>query len=270
MSTTEQETETTGGRESGLLRREFQAASLAVEGRTVDVRLVPFGEVARVADPPAWEPYEEEWLPGVFDHQLNAASRVHAKYGHSESVLDVVGHGITLRSVPGDGYHISTKIHDTVQGETALELIRDGALPCVSLEARPVKAIRSRSGVVQRVKANLNGFAFCREGAFAGARVLAIREQENAPETVFDEQWLPVEISPDTLERCRRLGLQLPDRYVERAVAMPDGMDAMPTGVSGCTLGGREGFTGGQLCHTHDGTQEGMRAAMARAVADTQ
>lgn len=212
--------------ERAFLVREFAAADLEVAGRTVDVRLVPFGEVARVADPPDWKPYNEEWLPGVFDHQLNAANRVHAKYGHSESVIDVVGHGITLRSTPGDGYHISTKIHQTVQGETALELLRDGALPCVSLEAEPVKSIRSASGVVQRVKANLRGFAFCRQGAFAGAQVLAIREMH---EEILDEELLPVEMDPELVERCRRLGIQIPQRFQ----AHPDEADTpAETGTS--------------------------------------
>lgn len=210
MSATEHETDqNTETAERPFLVREFVASDLEVTGRTVDVRLVPFGEVARVADPPRWEPYDEEWLPGVFDHQLTAANRIHAKYGHSESVVDVVGHGMTLRA-DNDGYHVSTKIHQTIQGETTLELLRDGALPCVSLEARPVKSLRSSAGVVQRVKANLSGFAFCRQGAFAGAQVLAIRE---APEQIVDVGLLPVDLDPEMVARCQRLGITLPQRY---------------------------------------------------------
>lgn len=212
MSATEHETEQdTETAERPFLIREFRAADVDVSGRTVDVRLVPFGEVARVADPPDWREYQEEWMPGVFDHQINAASRVHAKYGHSNSVVDVVGHGMTLRSEPGDGYHISTKIHQTIQGETVLELLRDGALPCVSLEARPMRSVRSTTGVVQRVKAHLSGFAFCRQGAFAGAQVLAMREQHD--EVIIDEAVVPVDLDPELAERCRRLGIQLPQRY---------------------------------------------------------
>jgi HK97 family phage prohead protease len=208
MSTVETE-QTTETPERAFLVREFVAADLEVKGRTVDVRLIPFGEVARVADPPDYVEYDEEWMPGVFDHQLNAANRVHAKYGHSQHVIDVVGHGIELRREP-DGYHVSTKIHKTPQGDTTLELLNDGALPCVSLEARPVKSVRAATGVVQRIKANLTGFAFCRQGAFAGAQVLAIRE---APEEVLDEELLPVEMDPDVVERLRQLGIALPDRY---------------------------------------------------------
>ena len=202
----------TEGRESGLLLREFAAADLEVKGRTVDVRLVPFGETARVYDQfgPTREPseYDEEWLPGAFDHQLNAANRIHAKYGHSRHVIDVVGHGISLRR-ESDGYHVATKIHETPQGDTTLELLRGGALPCVSLEAQPVRSTRSAAGVIQRVKAHLTGFAFCRQGAFAGAQVLAIRE----PHQVLDEVLMPLEIDPKRVERLRALGISLPDRY---------------------------------------------------------
>jgi phage head maturation protease len=219
----EQRTETA---ERPFVVREFVASDMEIKGRTVDVRVVPFGEVARVADPPDYAEYDEEWLPGVFDHQINAANRIHAKYGHSQSVVDVVGHGLTLRSVPGDGYHVTTTIHNTVQGETALELLRGGALPCVSLEARPVRSVRSAAGVVQRARANLSGFAFCRAGAFVGAQVLAMREE---PESTIDAALLPVDMTPEQVERCRRLGIALPQRYQ----AQPDVTDTpVETGTS--------------------------------------
>ena len=129
--------------ERPFLVRTFEAVAIEVQGRTVDVRVVPFGEVARVADPPRYEPYDEEWMPGVFDHQLNAANRLHANYEHERGITNVVGHGLALRS-ESDGYHASFKIHDTNAGATALELIRDGALPGVSLEAHPAKALAKR------------------------------------------------------------------------------------------------------------------------------
>jgi HK97 family phage prohead protease len=209
MTALEQDTQNTETAERPFLVRSFEAVAVEVEGRTVDVRVVPFDEVARVADPPDYRPYDEQWMPGVFDHQINAANRLHANYEHQRDITSVVGHGLALRSEP-DGYHASFKIHDTNAGETALALIRDGALPSVSLEARPVKSVRSSAGVVQRVKAHLRGVAFCREGAFAGAQVLAVR---TPPEEIVDEALLPVDMDPELVERCRRLGIALPQRY---------------------------------------------------------
>lgn len=208
LNTNAEEVETTDVLDTREIQHEFVVRDLAVAGRTVDVMLVPFGEVATVADPPTYQEYREEWMPGVFDHQLNAANRIHAKYGHSESVVDVVGHGISLQRETA-GYRVSTKIHQTVQGETALELLRDGALPCVSLEAYTPSggSRRTKEGVVQRIKANLVGFAFCRQGAFAGAKVLAIRE---ASEPVMDETLLPPAPDKELLERCAKAGIKLP------------------------------------------------------------
>ncbi len=195
--------------ERPFLVRTFEAVAVEVEGRTVDVRVVPFGEVAKVADPPDWTPYQEEWMPGVFDHQLNAANRLHANYEHERGITNVVGHGLKLRSET-DGYHASFKIHNTQSGETALELIRDGALPGVSLEAHPVKSVRTGDGIVQRVKAHLAGIAFCRQGAFAGAQVLAVR---TPPDEIVDEALMPVDMDPELVARLRAHGFELPDRY---------------------------------------------------------
>ncbi|HZL96475.1 MAG TPA: HK97 family phage prohead protease, partial [Vicinamibacterales bacterium] len=147
-----------------ILTRSFEVAAVEVEGRTVDVRVVPFGEVARVADPPDFEPYDEEFVAGCFDHQLNAANRVHANYEHGRGISDVVGHGVALRQ-ESDGYHLTSTIHRTNNGDTALELINAGALPGVSVEFHPVRNVKNGS-LVQRVKANLRGFAFCRQGAY--------------------------------------------------------------------------------------------------------
>lgn len=195
-----------------VLLRSFEATAVEVEGRTVDVRVVPFGEVARVADPPDYDMYEEEWLPGCFDHQMSAANRIHANYEHEKSITSVVGHGVTLRSEP-DGYHVTAVIHRTNGGDTALELLNAGALPSVSLEAWPVRNVKSAAGVIQRAKANLKGFAFCRQGAFMGAQVLAVRTDGDEPEVTVDAALMPVDMDQERVQRLRALGIELPDRY---------------------------------------------------------
>lgn len=212
--------------ERPVLHRSFEAVAIEVEGRTVDVRVVPFGEVARVADPPNYEPYDEEWLPGCFDHQVNAANRIHANYEHERGITNVVGHGVALRR-ESDGYHLTTTIHRTAAGDTTLELLNAGALPGVSLEARPVRNMRA-GGVLQRVKANLRGFAFCRQGAFVGAQVLAVRsDEDDEPEVTLDAEMFPAPLDPELVERLRAKGFRLPDRYNE---AHPADTDTPPHG----------------------------------------
>ena len=87
-------------------------------------------------------------------------------------------------------------------------LVREGILGGVSLEALPKKSVRSSEGVVRRVKAHLHGIALTRRPAFVGSVVLALRE-----DPLLDEDLLPVQPDPELIERCRRLGIKVPQRY---------------------------------------------------------
>jgi len=156
-------------------------------------------------------------MPGVFDHQLNAAHRVHANYEHMQGPASIVGHGTTLRSEP-DGYYATFKIHETPQGDATLALVKDGALPGVSVEAIPVRNVKTRAGVLQRTKAHLVGMAFGRVGALPGNAVLAVRTEQ---EFTIDEELLPVDMDPQVVARCLRLGIAMPQRYL----AHPDEPD---------------------------------------------
>jgi HK97 family phage prohead protease len=205
--------ETQEGRSEGvqdLIVRTYAAELTSGDGRTVDVRIVPYGERATVNDGlggvARGVPYTEEWMPGVFAHQANAANRVLANFEHQTGLAGVVGHGLALRE-ERDGFHGSFKLHDTTDGEKALMLVKEGVLDGVSLEAHPVKSVRS-GGVVQRVKAHLRAVALTRNPAYAGAQILAVRE-----EILFDEELLPVDLNPEVVQRCRRLGIKLPQRY---------------------------------------------------------
>lgn len=218
MSTTQidlDQTDHTETPERAFLVRTYAAQFDTAKGRTIDVRIVPYGQTATSTDGfggvARGVPYQEEWMPGVFAHQVNAANRVLANVEHQPGIGGIVGHGIALREAP-DGFHGSFKAHETPDGDKALMLVNEGVFSGVSLEAHPVKNVRSARGIVQRVKANLRAIAFCRESAFVGAQVLAVREAHVVVDEI-DEELLPVEIDPETIERCRRLGIALPQRY---------------------------------------------------------
>jgi HK97 family phage prohead protease len=196
----------TEARESGLLRRTFEAELTPGDGRTLDVRVVPYNTPAQVSD--GGPVYREEWADGSFDDQLVAGHRLKVlmNFEHHQGFADLIGKGLSLRSAP-DGLHGSFRVRETEAGDLALELVRDGILDGISLEARAKKSIRTAEGVVRRVRAHLHNVALCRTPAFADARVLAVREQ---PEILMDEELLPVPIDPEVVERCRRLGVALP------------------------------------------------------------
>lgn len=201
------------GPDDGMIVRAFSADLTAGDGRTVDVRIVPYGEQITHADGhggvPKGVPYKEEFVSGVFSHQVNAANRVLANFEHQPGLGGVVGHGLALREGP-DGFYGSFRIHETPDGDKALTLIREKVLEGVSVEARPVRSERSPAGVVRRVKAHMFAIAFTRFGAYENARVLALREEANL---IVDEEILPVEMDPELIERCRRLGITIPQRY---------------------------------------------------------
>ncbi len=210
-------TEFRGGREPDpLIRREYAADLTPGDGRTVDCRIVPYGERIEHDDGlggvPVGMPYTEEWAAGAFTKQLGAANRVLANVEHQAGLAGIVGHGVALIE-RSDGLYGSFKIHDNPDGDKALMLVKEGVLDTISLEARPQKTVRTRDGVVRRVKAHLEAIAFARFGAYPSATVLAVRH----PAT-FEEEEIPAElvlapIDAETIERVRRLGVSLPERY---------------------------------------------------------
>ena len=87
--------------------------------------------------------------------------------------------------------------------DKALELVNEGVLTGVSIEAIPLKSVRE-NGVMRRVKARLVNIALCRSPAYPGAEVLAVRERqpEEEPMKPEDEQ-----AEPETSRgRARRAG----------------------------------------------------------------
>lgn len=195
----------------GVIHRTFAADITPGEGRTVDVRVVPYGDRITHNDGlgglPVGMPYTEEWARGVFSHQVKAAHRVLANVEHEQGIGGIVGHGVALID-NHDGMYGSFKFHETPDGDKALMLVREGILEGVSVEAIPQKSVRTKDGVIQRVKAHLRAVAFAREPAFKGAVVLAVREAANIP-----EELQPQDMDPELIERCRQLGVELPERY---------------------------------------------------------
>jgi len=205
VSTTDIET-IPEGRESGLLRREFSADFSVGDGRTIDVRIVPYGEPTTVDD--GHGPYREQFESGAFDGQLESAHRVFLNFEHQRGLQGVVGKGIHLRSEP-DALYGTFRVLENSDGDKALQLVNEDVLGGVSLEFLAKKSVRTLEGVVKRVKAHLDAVALCRRGAYENAVVLSVREEP----ILLEEELLPLEPDPELIERCRRLGIRLPQRY---------------------------------------------------------
>ncbi len=203
----------TGGRE--VLVRTFAVDSQSLDGRTLHVRVVPFDEVATVADPPDFRPYKEQFDPGVFSAQENAAHRIRLRSDHAgiddmggrkPGLVGVVGNGVSLREA-NNGYEAEFRFLNTPDADTALELIREGGFDGVSAEFIP-KVTHMRGDVKVRVKAHLDSVALALGPAYSKAEILALREGE---EVIVDESLLPPAVNTELLERCAELGIDLPE-----------------------------------------------------------
>ena len=151
------------------------------DGRTLELRVVPYGVVARVSDDGGQTHYDEVWMPGVFERQTKAPNRVDVlmNFEHRQGIGDVVGRGTELRET-ADGLEGTFRMLNHSDADKALELVNEKVLTGVSLEAEVKKTVRE-DGLVKRVKATLRNIALTRVPAYPGATVLAVREQ--TPET---------------------------------------------------------------------------------------
>ncbi len=203
------------GRE--VLVRTFAAQAQMADDRTIDVRVVPFDEVIEAADPPKYIPFREQFMPGVFAHQENAANRIYLRAGQGHDSITyegerkpglagVVGHGQTLVGRT-DGYYARFKMHSGAEADTARELVADGVYTGVSAEFYPAKNIRTRDGIVQRAKAHLESVLLTPTPAYSKAQILAMREDE----VTLEAELMPPAPDLELLERCAELGVDLPE-----------------------------------------------------------
>jgi uncharacterized protein len=191
-----------------LLHREFVAKiDEEGDGRTIEARCVPYNMPADVADPPDWTPYREAFLPGAFAHQFRAADKVKVwlNFEHEQGLRGIVGHGSEFEDRT-DGLYARFRVHRNTDGDKALQMVADGLLTGLSMEFSPLRS-RTHDGIVQRVKARLDKVSLCRVGAYAAAKVLAVRQ----PPPTYPG--LP-EFDPQVAERAARFGIVIPDRLL--------------------------------------------------------
>lgn len=219
MSTQELEhTEDTDQRpERAVAVRRFAVEVATGKGRTVSMRIAPFREIAVCADGLGGVrkgiPYEEELMPGLYDKQLAAAHRVLLNVEHQQGIGGIIGHALALRSA-SDGYHGDFRVQETQDGDKALDLVEHDVFAGASVESYWIKSVRSAAGVVQRVRGHLEAVALCREGAYPSALVTGLRADELIEDQILlDEALLPVPSNPELIERCRKLGIRVPQRY---------------------------------------------------------
>src|SRR4029077_6474695 len=107
----------------------------AWDGRTLDVRVVPYNVPTTRDDPPRFTPYRESFLRGAFEKQLTTPGRdrVCLNVEHEQGFRGAIGRSLKF-SDHEDGLHGSFGVLENADGDKALSLIRDGFLTGLSLE----------------------------------------------------------------------------------------------------------------------------------------
>jgi HK97 family phage prohead protease len=164
------------GDDRQVLVREVPLELAEGDGRTIEARIIPYGESATICDPPDYVTEQERFAPGAFERQINAAHRVKVWLStmHEQGLRGIVGHGETLED-RDDGVYATFRVHENPDGDKALQLVRDGLLPSLSVEFVALQSVK-RKGFVERVRAHLDRVSLVPVGAYAGAEVLALRE----------------------------------------------------------------------------------------------
>jgi HK97 family phage prohead protease len=197
-----------------ILVRTFAVQAEAGDGRTINVRVVPFNEVADVADPPDFKPYKEQFMPGAFARNVPHAHRIRLRSDHAAldenggrkaGTAGIVGTGKSLVET-SDGYEGEFQFLDTPDAMTARELVLSGGYDGVSAEFLPIKSMRTNDGIVQRQVAHLDSVALATGPAYSTASILSMREEQ-----IVDESLLPPRPNIALIERCVELGIDLPE-----------------------------------------------------------
>lgn len=135
------------------------------DGRTIYGIAVPYNAPTRIR-----EDLVEEFVRGAFDAQINAPQRV--KYAREHLLLGgtLIG-ALSMMRDDAAGLYTEMRVSKTPAGDETLELVRDGALPDLSIWFNERQNRRAPGGVVQRVKAHLNEVASVLQGAYGDLAV---------------------------------------------------------------------------------------------------
>lgn len=182
------------------------------DGRTIYGIVVPYDAPTRID-----HNLVEAFVRGVFSHQLREPHRVKLARDHVLLGGALIGAGTEMRD-DAAGLFMALRAAKTPAGDETLELVRDGALDQLSIMFRD-RQNRNRSGVTERVKADLVEVAVVMQGAYGDlATIAGVRSAVGTPVAAEDmelrakaEQYLSGQPTlPDYELELRRIKLGLP------------------------------------------------------------
>ena len=161
-----------------LIQRSLQLDALELEGsegRTLHARLFKWDAISRVSD--GGPMYDELWKRGVFSQSIRRAQ--HSRrgwplmYNHTVQALPLGM--VSMVHERDDGPWMTSKISRTSLGDDIRELIKDGAIPGVSVNGRNIKSRRNQNGVIERMEVALTEISLTPFPSLEGADELVLR-----------------------------------------------------------------------------------------------
>jgi HK97 family phage prohead protease len=147
------------------------------DGRTIYGIAVPWNAPMRINDT-----LVEEFQRGAFDHQVRASagqlgapvSRISYAREHLPLGGTLIGRVSMMRN-DGAGQYVELRVAKTPAGDETLELVREGALPHLSIGFRERQDgnLRKAGGIVSRTKADMFEIASTLEGAYGDLAMAA-------------------------------------------------------------------------------------------------
>lgn len=181
------------------------------DGRTVYGIAVPWDTPQRIDDT-----VTEQFARGAFNHQLSAPQRVRFAREHVQLGGSLIGVAKLLRDDQA-GLYVELRTSKTPVGDETLELIRDGALPHLSIGFRERRNRRMPvTGNTERIQADLFEIAATLQGAFGdGAAIAGVRSHtDHGPAGEVPIEYCPECLhctTPARLDEAAQIRSGLPD-----------------------------------------------------------
>jgi len=215
------------------------------------------GPVYAIGSPAGGDYYSREDLEGMAAAHVALGDEIRApiKLGHSDRQQLLANSGLTKGEMPAAGWLDSAtfRIEDAEDGSARL-LADAKAVPKKLADLMEVGAFRTRSSEIRSYTSQKTQgeYPWVVDGlALMGEQVPAIQTLDDV-----HKLYQRAEIGEPAAETS----------FVIRhnaAAAM-----TMPDGVKACSMKGVAGYSGGVLCHVHDGTDAGKATALAKAKTD--
>lgn len=165
-----------------MIERSFDANwMLRDDGRTVEGRIVPYGEVVEVVE--HGERFRETFLPrscarmAQFAARKGNASWIEFRLEHNESFDAHIGYARSLVE-KDDGAYATFRLYESADLDKVQSMLRESHTGLSVFFNDRVEPKRSADGIVQRVQVDIRHVAATPVPVYAGAAITGIRSDD--------------------------------------------------------------------------------------------